>query len=153
MQSIYNAGNQGKCGFPPTILTQPQNRTVRAGTNVTFNVVASGTSPLLYQWQFNTTNIIVGATNSSLVLSNVQSVQNGSYTVIVSNSLNSVTSAPANLSVRYAFVLGNGQNLTNTQYSFIGSVNIQLQTFFTNGTLFYTLDGSQPRPSPVASRS
>jgi len=144
VQSIYNAGNQGKCGLPPTILTQPQNRTVRAGTNVTFNVVASGTSPLLYQWQFNITNIIVGATNSSLVLSNVQPATNGSYTVSVSNSLNSVTSAPADLSVRYAFVFGNGQNLTNTEYSFIGSVNIQLQTFFTNGTLFYTLEGSQP---------
>jgi uncharacterized repeat protein (TIGR02543 family) len=48
------------------------------------------------------------------------------------------------LSVRYAFVFGNGQNLTNTQYTFIGSVNIQLQTFFTNGALFYALDGSQP---------
>src|SRR5439155_18710418 len=57
--------------------------------------------------------------------------------------LNSITSSPANLSVRYAFAFGNGQNLTNTQYTFVGSVNIQLQTFFTNGDLFYALDGSQ----------
>ncbi len=144
VQSIYNARRFGMCGLPPVIVADPQSWTVRAGTNVTFNVVASGTSPLGYQWLFNNTNIIVGATNSSLALSNVQPATNGTYTVIISNSINSVTSAPADLSVRYAFVFGNGQNLTNTQYSFIGSVNIQLQTFFTNGTLFYTLDGSQP---------
>ena len=143
VQSIYYAGSAGKCGLPPTILTQPQSRTVRAGTNVTFKVVATGTSPLSYQWRFNTTNV-VGATNSSLALTNVQLVQSGNYTVVVTNSINSVTSAPANLKVTYVFVFGNGQALTNTQYTFIGSVSIQLQTAFTNGTIFYTLDGSQP---------
>jgi hypothetical protein len=45
---------------------------------------------------------------------------------------------------RNVFVFGNGQNLTNSQYTFVGSVNLQLQTFFTNGTVFYTLDGSPP---------
>ncbi len=143
IQAIYNASSEGKCALPATILTQPKSQTVRVGTNVTFNVVAAGTSPLSYQWRFNATNI-GGATNSSLVLSNVQPAASGNYTVVVTNSINSITSAPANLSVRYIFVFGNGQNLTNTQYTFIGSVNIQLQTFFTNGSLFYTLDGSQP---------
>ncbi len=33
VQSIYNAGNQGMCGLPPAIVTQPQDRTVRAGTS------------------------------------------------------------------------------------------------------------------------
>jgi len=144
IQSIYYASSEGKCPLPPTILTQPKGQTVRVGTNVAFNVVATGTAPLSYQWRFNGKNTIAGATNSSLVLTNVQPASNGSYTVVVSNSINSITSAPAILSARYIFVFGNGQNLTNTQYAFVGSVNIQLQTFFTNGTLFYTLDGSQP---------
>ncbi|MBI3852594.1 MAG: immunoglobulin domain-containing protein [Verrucomicrobia bacterium] len=144
IQSIYYAGSAGKCGLPPTILTPPQSRTVRAGTNVTFNVVATGTPLLSYQWWFNTTNSISGATISSLVVSNVQTAQAGNYTVVVSNNINSVTSAPANLKVQYIFAFGNGQSLTNAQYSFVGSVTIQLQTIFTNGAILYTLDGSAP---------
>ncbi len=143
IQSIYFAGSSGKCGLAPSILTPPQGRSVNAGTNVTFNVVAAGTPPLSYQWQLNTTNIL-GATNSSLVLSNAQAAHVGSYTVVVSNSVNSVTSAPANLKVIYVLAFGNGQPLTNSQHSFVDSVSIQLQTLLTNGTLFYTLDGSTP---------
>jgi hypothetical protein len=144
IQTIYLAGGTGKCGLPPAILTQPQSRTIRAGTNVTIYVVAAGTSPLDYQWWFNATNLLIGATNSSLILSNVQPATNGNYSVVVSNNINSVTSAPAKLSVRYIFVFGNGQLLTNAEYSFINSATIQLQSFFTNGTIFYTVDGSQP---------
>ncbi|MBI3853371.1 MAG: immunoglobulin domain-containing protein [Verrucomicrobia bacterium] len=144
IQAIFNAASAGKCALPPSILTSPQSRTVRAGTYVTFNVVSTGSQLLSYQWWFNTTNVIAGATNSSLVLSNVQSAQAGDYTVVVSNSVNSVTSAPANLKVQYVFVFGNGQSLTNAQYSFAGLVTIQLQTIFTNGAILYTLDGSAP---------
>src|SRR3954471_5356732 len=47
----------------PVIMTQPQSRTVPAGTNVTFMVSASGPLPLSYQWQFNGTPIS-GATGT-----------------------------------------------------------------------------------------
>jgi len=143
MQSIYNAGGLGKCDLPPVILTSSQSQTVRAGTNVTFNVVATGTSPLSYQWQLNTTNI-VGATNSALALTNVQAGASGTYTVVVGNSINAITSSPVSLKVIYVLAFGNGQPLTNSQHSFVDSVTVQLQTVLTNGTLFYTLDGSTP---------
>src|SRR5437667_8071226 len=84
IQALINA-NAGKCyPLPPAILTQPQSQRVRPGTDVTFTVLATGTSPLAYQWQFNDTNTIAGATNSSLVLTNVQSAADGNSSVVIS---------------------------------------------------------------------
>lgn len=65
-----------------TITTQPQSRTVVAGTNVSFNVSANGTPPLTYQWRFNGADILA-ATNSSLTLTNVQPVNEGAYDAVV----------------------------------------------------------------------
>jgi hypothetical protein len=36
----------------PTISTQPQNKSVTAGQTAEFKVVAAGTAPLAYQWEF-----------------------------------------------------------------------------------------------------
>ncbi len=83
---------------PPTIITQPQNQTATQGQSATFSVVASGTGPLGYQWYFNGT-ALSGATSSALTLSNVQTNNAGSYTVVVSNVAGSVTSAAATLTV------------------------------------------------------
>jgi hypothetical protein len=49
-------GGRGDGGDPlaaPSIGTQPQNTTVSPGAPATFSVVASGGSPLTYQWQRN----------------------------------------------------------------------------------------------------
>ncbi|WP_040550647.1 LamG-like jellyroll fold domain-containing protein [Pedosphaera parvula] len=101
IQAIYNSGVAGKCKIPivPSIVSQPRSQTVTVGTNVTFSVVAAGTAPFSYQWISNDTNVLVGATNSSLVLSNVQLVASGTYSVIVSNSVGSILSSNATLTV------------------------------------------------------
>jgi hypothetical protein len=83
---------------PPTIITQPQNQTATQGQSATFSVVASGTGPLGYQWYFNGT-ALSGDTSSALTLSNVQTNNAGTYTVVVSNVAGSVTSAAATLTV------------------------------------------------------
>ena len=98
---------------------------------------------LVYQWQRNGMDI-TGATNASLVLTNAQPAQSGNYTVVISNQVGSVTSDIALVRVRYLLPVGNGQRLTNDQYSFVTSANISFQKYFTNGTIFYTLDGSTP---------
>src|SRR5208337_1167905 len=67
-------------------------------TNVSFGVTASGTQPLAYQWQFNGADI-GGATGTSLLLTNAQPTNSGSYTVVVTNVAGSVTSAVASLTV------------------------------------------------------
>ncbi|MBV9928552.1 MAG: immunoglobulin domain-containing protein [Acidobacteria bacterium] len=83
---------------PPSIITQPASQTVNAGQTATFNVAASGTSPFTYQWQKNGSDI-AGANASSLSLSNVQDVDAGTYTVVVSNAAGSATSGGAVLTV------------------------------------------------------
>ncbi len=84
---------------PPSISSQPQNQTVNAGATATFNVSASGTAPLYYQWRFGGTNK-VGATNATLSLTNVQSTAAGGYSVLVSNLAGTVTSLVVSLTVR-----------------------------------------------------
>src|ERR1039458_8625454 len=82
----------------PAIAAQPLSQTAQAGTNVSFSVLAAGTLPLNYQWQFNSQNI-AGQTASSLSLTNVQFANAGGYSVSVTNAYGSVTSAVAQLTV------------------------------------------------------
>ena len=85
----------------PSITTQPTSRTVTAGSSTTFSVVASGTAPLTYQWKLGGTNIS-GATSSSYTIASAQTANAGNYTVTVSNSVGSVTSSTATLTVTAA---------------------------------------------------
>jgi len=142
IQAIYNTSTAGKCAAP-SFLVQPQGLVVNPGTNVTFSATTSGYHPVSYQWRFNGSNLS-GATNASLTLSNVLNANAGNYSVAVSNAYGSAISSNAVLKVNIVFVFGNGQLLTNTQASFGGSATIQLQNVYTNGYLFYTLDGSTP---------
>jgi formylglycine-generating enzyme required for sulfatase activity len=84
----------------PSITTQPANKTVTAGSAVTFNVEATG-SGLSYQWRKDGVNI-AGATGSSYSIASVQNVNAGSYAVVVSNVSGTVTSQSAQLSVTTA---------------------------------------------------
>jgi endonuclease/exonuclease/phosphatase family metal-dependent hydrolase len=83
---------------PPAIVSQPQSQAANEGTSASFTVVATGSLPLSYQWQFNSANL-AGATNSALMLTNVTAAHAGTYTVTVTNSLGSATSQPATLTV------------------------------------------------------
>jgi len=83
---------------PPTITNQPTNLTVISGSNAMFNVAASGTTPLAYQWQEANTNLPSAKTNV-LLISNVQPSQAGNYRVIVTNVAGAVTSSVATLAV------------------------------------------------------
>jgi hypothetical protein len=82
----------------PIISAQPQSRTVRDGTPVTFNVVAEGNGPVRYQWLFNGTPMS-GQTNASLVLTNVQLEDLGDYAVQCMDGIGSISSDTAHLTV------------------------------------------------------
>ncbi len=89
---------------PPSISSQPSPQTIVAGTGAGFNVTASGTAPLNYQWRLNGVNVanganVTGATSSALALSNVQTNSAGNYQVVITNVAGSVTSAVAALTV------------------------------------------------------
>lgn len=85
----------------PTINTAPAAISEAAGSNVLFNVVATGSPPLSYQWLFNGA-AIAGETSDTLFLANVSTAQAGNYSVTVKNSLGAVTSGSAALQLRSA---------------------------------------------------
>ena len=85
----------------PAITTQPSSQTVTAGNSVTFSVVATGTPTPTYQWRKDGA-AISGATAASYAISSLVSGDAGSYTVVVSNFLGSVTSSAATLTVNAA---------------------------------------------------
>lgn len=85
-------------GYSALITSQPQSLTVAAGSSAQFSVTASGTPAPTYQWQCNGT-ALVGATGSTLTLSNVSTASAGNYTVVVTNPHGSVTSNAATLTV------------------------------------------------------
>jgi len=86
-------------GTAPTITTHPSNQTVLQGQSATFNVVASGSATLNYQWQRNQVNIS-GATSAGYTLPNAAFADNGAkFRVIVSNGFGNATSNEATLTV------------------------------------------------------
>jgi hypothetical protein len=86
----------------PVITNQPQPVVVHAYDTASFSVGGSGTIPLSYQWSFNGTNIS-GATLSSFTIPNVVPTNLGTYAVVVTNGVASVTSSNAMLSM-YPFI-------------------------------------------------
>src|SRR5262249_50489806 len=75
---------------PVTITNQPASQTVPVGGRAVFAVRVSGTPPFSYQWLFNG-NSIPGATDPTLVLSNVSAAQAGDYSVAVSQTVGGAT--------------------------------------------------------------
>jgi hypothetical protein len=88
---IYSVNN-------PVIATQPASQSANANTAVTFSVDATSSTPMTYQWQYNGT-AIPGATNATYTLATATPATAGNYTVVVSNTGGSVTSATAVLTV------------------------------------------------------
>ena len=95
-------GTSGATG--PAITKEPANQTVVVGSTATFTVTAGGTSPLTYQWQKSTnggtswTNVGTNAatyTTPATVAGDTGTL----FRVIVSNSVGTVTSTSATLTV------------------------------------------------------
>lgn len=102
----------------PAITGQPASRTITAGANADFIVVASGTPAPGYQWRLGSTNLsagalgsgacagatVAGATTATLTLTNVPIGCSGAtFSVVVSNGVApDATSATATLTVNPA---------------------------------------------------
>jgi len=82
----------------PHIAQQPENQSIPCGGTATFNVVATGTAPLSYQWRHNGVDL-PGANTATLTLVNVGLAQAGAYSVVIRNPLGSASSQPAALTV------------------------------------------------------
>ena len=85
--------------IPPSITTQPVDKTVTVGRTAKFSVRATGTKPLGYQWKKNGANI-AGATQPSYTTPPTTLADNGAlFAVMVSDRAGSVTSNSATLAV------------------------------------------------------
>jgi len=76
---------------PPTILITPAPQTLNPGGTASFSAQAIGGN-LSYQWNFNSAPIS-GATNNTLIITNISPDNAGSYSIVVSNSLGLVTNS------------------------------------------------------------
>jgi hypothetical protein len=94
----YTIASSVSAGPQPSITAQPLSQTVVAGKSATFTVTATSSQPISYQWQRNGV-ALPGATSSGLTLANVQASDTGTYSVVVSTSAGTVTSAAATLSL------------------------------------------------------
>jgi hypothetical protein len=83
---------------PPVISIQPMRQSISLGSNATFTVVATGTSPLSYAWRFNDVPI-PDAGAASLIITNVSADDAGEYSVQVTNGVGSALSTSATLTV------------------------------------------------------
>jgi len=104
----------------PSFFTQPVSQTVAEGSSVTFSTSASGTPNPTYQWYFNGT-AIAGATGPAFNISSAQITSAGLYTVVLTNSAGSVTSAPASLTVSVAHTAPVILNQPKSQTVLLGS--------------------------------
>lgn len=83
----------------PVITAQPQSLNVTNGNPANFSVTASGDGALSYQWYFNTNTILVGQNATNLLIASTLTNNAGTYSVVVSNFVGSVTSSLAILTV------------------------------------------------------
>ena len=100
INTLYGSGLGSIQPRAPTILKQPLSSALYAGRTARFDAIATGSSPLNYQWQKNGANVtnggsVSGAQTDSLTISNASVGDSGAYTLVVSNLANPpATSAP-----------------------------------------------------------
>ncbi len=142
--SFTDVAGGGSAVQSPVIISGPQHQTITNGANAVFSVIASGTPPLAYQWQFTPASEVgvhgtnlPGAVNSNLTLAGVTFAQSGFYTVTVTNAGGSAISDAAALSVWSAAppafsyltynVHGNGLTNWSTNMWHVQAIGRQMQ--------------------------
>jgi hypothetical protein len=112
----------------PRILAIPPNQAIRQGGALLLSVQADGTPPLFYQWHekdalSGTPQDILGATNATLRVTNIQSPEVYSFTV--SNAAGSIISPGATTSVY--FVLLDSNRDVNWGWKFATPTSFRVQ--------------------------
>lgn len=110
----------------PVIVSHPVSAAWFAGSNPSFTVVADSATPLSYQWYFNGTQAIAGATGATLTVTNAQAANEGQYFARVSNAGGSRDSLAATLTV---IPLYNTAQMTNI-WSVLAGTRPYLNTFY-----------------------
>jgi Immunoglobulin domain len=136
LEIAYTVANQ-----PPMIVTQPTNQTVLVGGPGAFNVSATGSPLLNYQWYWNGTNVLTGATNAALTLNDVQLTNAGEYSVTVSNLYGGTNSSEALLTVNDFLDHFIWSQISSTQFV-NGPFTVTVQAQDPNNELFTNFTGA-----------
>jgi alpha-tubulin suppressor-like RCC1 family protein len=108
----------------PQIVQPPVGLTASLGRSVTLHAAAVGAAPLSYQWLLNGSNV-PGATNTSLVIPNLQAANAGNYQLFVSNTIATAISLPAPVTLvtnkSIVFLTQSGVSSTNVYQGGIGT--------------------------------
>ncbi len=111
---------------PVTVSSPPGNSTTCSGSQVTFNVTASGAGTLTYQWQESTnatftspvtltnTGVYSGVNTASLTISNNTGLGGRYYRAVISNTCGSVNSNGALLTANASTLPTTGVSATQT---------------------------------------
>lgn len=111
----------------PEILTHPQSVTAEPGQDVFFEVSATGSEPLRYQW-YKDGLPLPGETAPVLEIWNVLLLEQGDYTVEVSNPVGSITSEVAVLDGAFSHPLPSVEILSPSDGSqFLAGVSVFFQ--------------------------
>ncbi len=100
INTLYNIGRGVVQPVSPAFASPPPaSQVLYSGRTARFSALATGSSPLVYRWQKNGTNLtdgvkISGALTDSLTVSNVTTAEQGAYTLVVTNSAGAITSSP-----------------------------------------------------------
>ena len=86
-------------GIPPTVTGEPADVTVHEGASATFNVTATGYSPLTYKWLRNGLPVTGLNSNAYVIASVARTNNNDTYACLVSNYFGTATSQAAKLTV------------------------------------------------------
>lgn len=86
-------------GLPPIITVPPLDQTVQNGGSATFSVLVTSLTRLSYQWRFNGVNI-PGATGKAYTRTNVHYIDEGRYSVAVTNAAGWAISSSAKLKIK-----------------------------------------------------
>ncbi|MDB6039398.1 MAG: hypothetical protein JWM99_3239, partial [Verrucomicrobiales bacterium] len=133
--------------LPPVIIRPPESAVIVSGETATFQVVANGTEPMLYQWYFNGNRLLL-ETNSTLTIGNAAASASGAYKVTVSNSAGIAFSDIAMLTVEdpelspmiisepVSLIVNAGES-ADFSVGAIGTLPLFYQWFFKDGELMY----------------
>lgn len=95
----------------PLIARQPASQKVATGSTVVLNVEATGTPAPRYQWRRNGADI-TGATGAMLVINKSSAADAGTYSVVATNAVSSVTSENVTLTLSNDSYFGHLLNLS-----------------------------------------
>jgi hypothetical protein len=133
--------------IPPSIVLQPVSINTNPNTTIFFNVSATGSSPITYNW-YKENTLISSSFNNLLYIFNAQTTDLGNYYCIISNQIGSVTSNTVQLTLNDPLVVVTTPN--NISLNVGQTLNISLScTGTTPITAQWRKDGINAKPQTV----